>query len=366
MKVRTLTKIARRTVGIVLTTLLSSAIGRAQDLPATCDPEDPPSCLYVSDLSYPINSMQLTRIDPNRGNYPVPLLIRYPIGTNDPRPVVIWHHGGNPHPNARTRSAEWGRALAKAGYVVIHPSRVLVADATPFLAECRDNGFNPPEECAVWVSQFRYGPLTTTFLIDSLNQLMVDVPALRGRIDVSKVVVGGHSAGSTAPLANAGAWQQWVEGPNAPKYFTIDSRPIAFIASGPQGPMYAGFRSGFQAAPFDGNTRSSYAGIERHFLFITGVGDETQEPPESRVTGWLSALPGGKVLSWDLAPAALHETMDIHRCDTTLRAKHCAWIESAGIAFLDAVVRERPEAREWVASEAYEVLTEGAIELHTR
>ncbi len=291
MKVRTLTKkMARRTVGIVLTTLLASAIGRAQDLPATCDPEDPQSCLYVSDLSYPISSTQLTRLDPNRGNYPVPLLIRYPIGTNDPRPVVIWHHGGNPHPNGRARSAEWGRALAEAGYVVIHPSRVTIANPAPFEAECRDNGFDTPEECAYWVSNFRYGPLTTTFLIDSLNQLMVDVPALRGRIDVSKIVVGGHSAGSTGPLANAGAWQQWVE--DAPKYFTIDSRPIAFIASAPQGPMYAGFGSGFQAAPFDGNRQSSYAGIERAFLFITGVGDETQEPPESRVTGWLSALPG--------------------------------------------------------------------------
>jgi hypothetical protein len=163
---------------------------------------------------------------------------------------------------------------------------------------------------------------------------------------------------------NAGAWQQWLQ--TSPKYFTIDARPIAFIASGTQGPMYAGFRSGFQAAPFDGNKRSSYAGIGRPFLFITGVGDETQEPPESRVTAWLSSLRGGKVLSWDLSPEALHETMDIHRCDTTLRARHCAWIESAGVAFVDAVVRERPEAREWLASEAYEVLTEGAIELHTR
>jgi pimeloyl-ACP methyl ester carboxylesterase len=248
--------------------------------------------------------------------------------------------------------------------VVIHPSRVLIADATPFEAECRVNGFDTPEECAHWVSQFRYGPLTTTFLINGLSQLMADIPALRGRLDVAKIVVGGHSAGSTAPLVNAGAWQQWLQ--TSPKYFTIDARPIAFIASGTQGPMYAGFRSGFQAAPFDGNKRSSYAGIGRPFLFITGVGDETQEPPESRVTAWLSSLRGGKVLSWDLSPEALHETMDIHRCDTTLRARHCAWIESAGVAFVDAVVRERPEAREWLASEAYEVLTEGAIELHTR
>ena len=44
------------------------------------DPDDPPSCLYVSDLDFSIGSVQLIRLDPNRGNYPVPLLIRYPIG----------------------------------------------------------------------------------------------------------------------------------------------------------------------------------------------------------------------------------------------------------------------------------------------
>jgi hypothetical protein len=65
-------------------------------------------------------------------------------------------------------------------------------------------------------------------------------------------------------------------------------------------------------------------------------------------------------------PAAVHETMDIDNSDTPLREEHCLWIESAGVAFLDAIVRQRPEAQEWMASEAYEILTEGAIELHRR
>jgi hypothetical protein len=36
------------------------------------------------------------------------------------------------------------------------------------------------------------------------------------------------------------------------------------------------------------------------------------------------------------------------------------------LAFLDAVVRQRREAKEWLRSNALEVLSGGAIELHRR
>jgi predicted dienelactone hydrolase len=349
---------------IFVTTSIGVRGATAEELPATCDPNDPPSCLYVSDLGYPMGTVERTLYDPDRDNYAVPILIRYPIGAADARPVVVWHHGGNPSVNGRTRSEEWGTALTEAGYVVIHPSRVPIYHPELYEAECREAGFDTPDECAYWMSQMRFGPQTTHFIIDKLSQLMIDVPDLADRLDVTKIVVGGFSAGSTGALAAAGAWQQWFEG--ARRFDETDPRPMAFIASGPQGPMYAGFGSGFQAAPFDGIKRSSYAAIERPFMFITGVGDETQEPPEARVTAWLSSLPGDKVLSWNLSPGAVHQTMNIHKCETALQEKHCLWIESAGIAFLDAVVRGRPEAREWISSGAYGVLTEGAIELHLR
>jgi hypothetical protein len=37
-------------------------------------------------------------------------------------------------------SEEWGRALAAAGYIVIHPSRVPVDDVAPFQAQCDAEG----------------------------------------------------------------------------------------------------------------------------------------------------------------------------------------------------------------------------------
>jgi hypothetical protein len=219
-----------------------------------------------------------------------------------------------------------------------------------------DNGFNSPEECSYWTSQMRFGAQNTHFIINNLTRLVTVAPRIAGLLDISKIVVAGHSAGTTAVLANAGATQQWLEG--GPIYNERDDRPIAFLATGPQGPLYAGFKSGF------GST--SFVGMDRPFMFISGVGDETGEPPESRTTGWLRSPASNKVLSWDTDRRAVHETMDIDKCDTPTRSDHCRWIASAGLAYLDAVVRERAEARTWIASDSLRLLSGGAIEIHRR
>lgn len=338
----------------------------ARALPSTCDPADPATCLYTSDLAYEVGEIdQVSLIDSARNHYEIPLVIRYPVGAPGPRPVVIWHHGGFPSERGATRSEEWSCKLAAAGYVLIHPARAPIADPTPFEAECRDNGFADPERCAGWITQLRYGPQNTHFLIDHLADVEALDPALAGMLDATQIVVAGHSAGTASVLANAGASQQWE--PNGPVYNERNDAPIAFMATGPQGPMYAGFSSGFQSpGSHRGVTTHSFAAIERPFLFITGVGDETGEPPETRVTAWLTSLPGNKALVWDTVAEAVHETMDIDKCNTPLRAEHCEWLGSAGLAFLDAVIRRRPEAEAWMRSDALSVLSGGAIELHRR
>jgi hypothetical protein len=335
-------------------------------LPATCDPADPPSCLYTSDLHFDVGVVRgVSLTDHDRDDYEIPLLIRYPrLDRAERRPVVIWNHGGAPSPRGATRSAEWGNLLAAAGYVVIHPSRMPIADATPFRAECRANGIVATDECTNWVAQFRYGPQTTHFLVEHLADVAALDPALTRLLDPQRIVLAGHSAGSSVPLANAGAWQQFVT--NGPRYDERDDAPMAFLVTGVQGPTYAGFRSGFQPGEPEIDLHS-FTGIDRPLMSITGVGDETGEPPESRVTAWLTAQPTGDTyLSWDTDRRAVHETMDIHKCDTSIRAAHCRWIGSAGLAFLDGIVRRRPAARQWLASDAYRVLTRGAIELQSR
>jgi pimeloyl-ACP methyl ester carboxylesterase len=283
--------------------------------------------------------------------------VRYPIGATGRLPVVIWNHGGDPSENGRTRSQEWGERLARAGYVVIQPSRVEPTDLTAVRPECEANGFTAPADCAFWIANMRYGPQSVSFIIDRLGQLETARPALRGHLDASRIVVAGHSAGTTSVLAVAGARQQWV--PGGTVFDERDPRPVAFLATGPQGPTYAGFRSGFV------ETRS-FSGVDRPFLFVTGMGDETGEPVPTRLTAWLTSRPHDKWLLWDTQPEAVHETMDVHQCATALQARHCELIGSVGVAYLDAVVRHRDAAIRWMASDALLHLSGEEIELHQR
>lgn len=331
---------------------------------ARCVATDPATCRYTSELSFAVDvADNLLLHDPARGNLPVPLLVHFPIGMTNARPVVIWNHGGPPSAGGKNRSEEWGQTLAAAGYVVIHPSRVPVTDVAPFQAECTAEGFPLPEDCALFVAEVKFGPRTAVFVLDSLPAIEALVPALAGHLDASRVIIAGHSAGSPVPLGLAGAVRVFPSG----QHRDIDPRPVAFLATGPHGPDYASFEDGFR--------EDSFHEIDaRPFLWISGRGDETgavgaanHEPSEGRTAGWLTSTRGNKYLSWDNDEAAVHESMDIHRCDDSdVQRTHCDAFAMLGVAFLDAVVRLRPAAVAYLASSAYDTLNAGVIELHRR
>ncbi len=337
--------------------------------PATISPvvgtgPDPRPRPYVSDLNYPVGEVDsVTLLDPARQDWPVPLLIRYPLGATGPRPIVIWNHGGTPSVKGETRSEEWGRTFAAAGYVVIHPARVPVTDVTPFAAECAVEGFVAPEECAHYIAQSKFGTMTAVFVMKSLPQIEAQVPALSRLLDTARIVVGGHSGGSPVPLALAGAERRYAGAAQHDRH----PRPIAFIATGPHGADYGSFDDGFH--------EDSFNQIDaRPFLWISGRGDETgpvsaanHEPSETRVAAWLTSTRGNKYLSWDNDLAAVHETMDIHKCDqSAVQQAHCSAFAMLGVAFLDAFARQRPEAVHYLQSSAYEGFSGGVIELHRR
>jgi hypothetical protein len=329
-----------------------------------CDAADLATCRYTSDLAFEVGLAEnLVLRDPARGDLPVPLLVRYPLGATDARPVVIWNHGGSASVEGRRRSGDWGQVLAAAGYVVIHPSRVPVVDPAPFQAECTAEGFAAPELCALFVENVKFGPQTAVFVLDSLAAIEALVPDLAGRLDTTRVIIAGHSAGSPMPLVLAGAVRVFDGGERRDG----DPRPVAFLVTGPHGPDYGGFEDGFREDSF-------HEIDDRPFLWITGRGDETgavgasnHEPSEARTAGWLTSTRGDKYLSWDNDEIAVHESMDLSKCDQSdVQRTHCDAFAMLGVAFLDAVVRLRPEAAAYLASPAYDTLNAGVIELHRR
>lgn len=367
----------RRHLSLVLGIALVQGVAvrpaaRAQGLPAVCNSPGPEPCLYVPATTWQTATQDFVLRDPERNQHEVPFRVYYPLNTPAGlRPTVIWSHGGAIEDPAKPgsnmdASEQRGKSFAAAGYVSIHVVRRSVDNPLPAdLLACVEAGVitstaatgQPLQNCKDWLGAYIHGPRSVAFIARVLPLYQVGMlPGFIGTPVPDRLVVGGWSAGSGVPLHIAGTTQQYgqykvpqVDVPGA----------VAFIADSPRGPAYAGFNSGLG--------EDSYYSIDtRPFLFFTGRGDETGEPAESRLAGWIASKPGNKLLSWDLSPEAVHGTMDVAECSTSLRADHCRWMKSLAVAFLDAVVMNQPQAQAWLASDAYRTLTNGAIELHRR
>ena len=101
-------------------------------------------------------------------------------------------------------------------------------------------------------------------------------------------------------------------------------------------------------------------------LFVSGVGDETGEPPHDRTTAWLTSKPGNRTLLWSSDPRVKHESMTAYQNDGKIRGPACARIKNVVVAWLDAVVHQRRQAIDWLASDAVHELSGGTHELHRR
>lgn len=329
-------------------------------LPAGCGSATRAACIYTPAASFAATATFDTVLtDAARNNYRLPVRVRYPMGANTPMPVIIYNHGGGPTATGHTRvnSQAWPIVWAKAGYIVISPSRA--PQPTPNageLAICAAHTVGPPS-CPNFLGHTIYGPANTDFLIGRLSALQAAIPALNGLVRSDKVIVAGWSGGSTVPMGNAGATRQMNT--TTPVLSQKSTKPIGFFGIATMGPDYAGYDAGYQS--------TSYDTIDgRPFFFVTGRGDTNGKPSEPRTTAWLRSRPGGKFLSYARSLLVTHGTVNLSDCGTTLRKTHCAWMTSAGLAFVDAVAKGRPTAKAWIASDAYEVLTDGAIEFHDR
>ncbi|NRF70054.1 hypothetical protein HLB44_23905 [Aquincola sp. S2] len=344
---------------------LLSASHAAQAQP-TCVYPQPEPCLYQSAITYPTAFVDFTLPDASRNGHLVPIRVRYPVGAGGARPVVLWNHGGATNPTGHHGSVERSESFAAAGYIVIHIARVDVANpGAADLAACVSGGVMTSvgavgealQACKTWLGFHVHGPLNNAFIASVLPQYQVGMlPGFNGTPDRTRMVVGGWSGGTESMLNIAGVALQLGLLRVAP---TPIAGVIGFFGDAPRGPTYAGFNSGIGEDAY-------YAIDARPYLMFSGRGDETGEPAESRTVSWLASTPGGKLLSWDNAAEANHGTIDIGECDTVLRANHCRWMRALGVAFLDAVLAQRQQAIDWLASDAYRTLTGGVIELHRR
>ncbi len=342
----------------------------AQPAP-NCTATPGPDCLYAPAASYGFTPYERSVVYPDitGSQRVVKLLIRQPLGANLPMPVVIWSHGGTEGKKDPAASmAEWSAVSAGAGYLSIaiaHAHR----DETSRSALCTAISLDTAS-CKLFSHLNWDRPHDIRAVLNEVERMAAG--ELRGQIDIHKIAVGGHSAGSGGAQTIAGARRNFLNPPGS----LSDPRPIAFLAFSPQQPG----NSGFFDTRFK-NPDHSWTDVQRPMLTATGDGDDSCESAD--IPGaCVGDTPFGRRIGFQRMPATGDKYhLYVHDADTfhmlfELNAKECVnkhvdaakcaeivrWLSSTALAFLDGHVRQLPAAMQWLQSNRIEQASRGVAE----
>jgi dienelactone hydrolase len=270
----------------------------------------------------PITFKELELTDSERDKV-LPFRATYPRDSSGRLPVIVWSHG-------LFGSQDYYRPLvdhwAEHGYLVLQPSH----------SDSRSRGSGLTNPTSEWYTR----PQDISFLLDSLAAH----PLLGEKADMTRVGMGGHSYGAHTTMLVNGADAR-IMGPFR------DPRPVAFVAISPQG---------------EGRllTASSWAGLKRPTLFISGDKDEgvmSPKPASWRMDPYKGSTPGEKYLLW--MKDAHHNFGGIagveHARSGPPDGDQVALVRSATLAFWDKYLKKDPDATRLVNSGAYNKAARG-------
>lgn len=190
-----------------------------------------------------------------RRDRPVPVRLYGPATGRGPFPVIVFSHGLG---GTRDGYAYLGRHWAAQGYVVVHVQHVGSDDSvwrdTPDRARAM-------RRAAASLAHAVNRPLDIRFVLDRLALLNAEAGPWRGRLDLERVGVGGHSFGAYTALAVGG--QRLGRGKTSGSGRTLtDPRVKALVAMSP---------------PVTGRARAdpawAFGGIRLPCLHLTGTRD---------------------------------------------------------------------------------------------
>lgn len=253
----------------------------------------------------------------------LPVRVHYPVDAAGPLPVVVFSHGLG---GSRLGYGYLGKHWAEHGYVSIHPSHrenlpFGVAEVErPTVATLRamKDAIDDPRN---WEAR----PRDVAAILDSLSNLQI--PALEGKLDPSRVAVAGHSYGAYTALLCAGAR---IRLHGAPRDFR-EPRAKAFIALSPPGNGSRGLDA------------SSWAAIAPPVLCVSGTLDAgfQGQPPGWREESFRAMQPPEKTLV--VVEGAEHFTFSGGRPRRAADPRHLHDIEAATLWFLDRHLKDAVE-----------------------
>ena len=241
-----------------------------------------------------------------------------------PLPIVVFSHGLG---NDREGYEYFGRYLAEHGYLVIYPQHHGSDSELGWYAlykagQKRENWINRPED--------------VSFVLNRLLELnSQNGSRFHLRLDPARIAVAGHSMGAFTALVKSGlrlGQGDDVAPPGA------DPRVDAVIA--------------LSMPKLFGDEGPAYEGVTLPALHMTGTRDQ------SRL--WKTTVADRRI-AFDRSPGSdcylvvlrdgTHSTFsDDERCPGRLHSDHIDTIQQTSLAFLDAYLRNDPDAKEWLRS----------------
>jgi predicted dienelactone hydrolase len=315
----------KRTFIAVLSILFAIGAGASAD--------DPPHYTAGAGPYRVLTIDQLVLHDAAR-NKDLPLKIYYPEGAG-PFPVIVFSHGLYGSKDTYGALAQY---WASYGYACIHPSH---DDST------KDSGYRGTLRQAIAdPSLWRSRPKDISFILDSLPQLERLAPTLKGRLDRSRIGVGGHSYGAYTAVVIGGATVQ-MPGGKSPVSFA-DKRVRAIVTLSPQGEGEMGL------------TSKSWEHIEVPMLAMYGSRDfgAQRRTPTWRSQPFAGAPPGDK---YDVElEGATHFTFvgPLRKRGLQTPLFQCAEVET--LAFWDTYLKDDEAARQYLAYEGLKTVCRAA------
>lgn len=267
---------------------------------------------------------------------PIEYRVTYPVAQGQ-FPLIVFSHGWRGSKEGYKPLAEhW----AKRGYTVLQPT---FTDSFQYLprSEWR-NAFNTQGGRAFenWDERAE----DVKFLIANLARL----PEIKGRYDLTKLGIGGHSFGSQTSILLGGG------GPE--RYDQAGAKALLLLS--PQGKSLL-------------MTERNLGSVSIPTLSVTGSNDTaiTNTSPEQRKDPFKYASPGDKFLLW--IEGAHHNFGGISgagRFPTSgpPNKDHVAYVQSTTLAFWDAYLKGSAEAKRYLKSDEIGKYTKGVAQLETK
>ena len=263
-------------------------------------------------------------------NRDLPVKIYYPVTEEKGWPVIIFSHGLG---GSRDGYEYLGRYWAGRGYVCVHLQHLGSDDA---VWRQSTQMMKSMKEASANIENAVHRPLDVSFAIDQLEILNREAAPLKGKLDLTRIGIAGHSFGGFTVMAVIG--QVFVT--RTGNEFTLaDKRIKAAIAmSAP--------------VPRNADLKKSFGSIKIPCLHMTGTLDESQvsdvKPAERRlpydnISGaeqYLLTLNGGDHMVF----AGVRVNKDKGKKDPIFHELIC----QVTTAFWEATLKNNVSARDWL------------------